>query len=128
MAVWAELCEEHSISIGMWNEVVVVASGRLEDKSAIVRKSALNLLIMILQHNPFGPQLKEASFEATLEQYKKKLNDLDPPNASTETDACNGDGEVVDDVCADTGSKEQEDARVLEQDSLSDSCLDKKKK
>ncbi|KAK9272550.1 hypothetical protein L1049_002923 [Liquidambar formosana] len=78
LQVWAELCEEHSVSIGLWNEVAAVAAGRLEDKSAIVRKSALNLLIMMLQHNPFGPQLRIASFEATLEQYKKKLNDLEP--------------------------------------------------
>ncbi|KAK8588828.1 hypothetical protein V6N12_023241 [Hibiscus sabdariffa] len=78
LQVWAELCEEHSVSIGLWNEVAAVAAGRLEDKSAIVRKSALNLLIMMLQHNPFGPQLRIASFHATLEQYKKKLNELEP--------------------------------------------------
>ncbi|KAK9041417.1 hypothetical protein V6N11_016519 [Hibiscus sabdariffa] len=78
LQVWAELCEEHSVSIGLWNEVAAVAAGRLEDKSAIVRKSALNLLIMMLQHNPFGPQLRIASFQATLEQYKKKLNELEP--------------------------------------------------
>ncbi|KAJ6747581.1 CONDENSIN [Salix koriyanagi] len=53
LQVWAELCEEHSVSIGLWNEVAAVAAGRLEDKSAIVRKAALNLLIMMLQHNPF---------------------------------------------------------------------------
>ncbi|KAK8650616.1 hypothetical protein V6N13_140248 [Hibiscus sabdariffa] len=47
--VWAELFEEHSVSIGLWNE-----------------------------HNPFGPQLQIASFQATLEQYKKKLNELEP--------------------------------------------------
>ncbi|XP_039047059.1 condensin complex subunit 1-like [Hibiscus syriacus] len=78
LQVWAELCEEHSVSIGLWNEVAAVAAGRLEDKSAFVRKSALNLLIMMLQHNPFGPQLRIASFKATLEQYKKKLNELEP--------------------------------------------------
>ncbi|XP_039024885.1 condensin complex subunit 1-like [Hibiscus syriacus] len=78
LQVWAELCEEHSVSIGLWNEVAAVAAGRLEDKSAFVRKSALNLLIMMMQHNPFGPQLRIASFQATLEQYKKKLNELEP--------------------------------------------------
>lgn len=34
LQVWAELCEEHSVSIGLWNEVAAVAAGRLEDKSA----------------------------------------------------------------------------------------------
>ncbi|XVF56261.1 hypothetical protein PTKIN_Ptkin06aG0105000 [Pterospermum kingtungense] len=102
LQVWAELCEEHSISIGLWNEVAAVAAGRLEDKSAIVRKSALNLLIMMLQHNPFGPQLRIASFQATLEQYKKKLTELEPDKfsegvkggAPSNTDSFSGDGEV----------------------------------
>ncbi|KVI12133.1 hypothetical protein Ccrd_009460 [Cynara cardunculus var. scolymus] len=122
LQVWVELCEEHSVSIGLWNEVAVVAAGRLEDKSAIVRKSALNLLIMMLQHNPFGPQLRIASFEATLKQYTKKLNELEP-NGSSESvldassldgDAGNEDGEIVDDKAG--VPKEQ-------QDSLTDSCI-----
>ncbi|KAL8142982.1 hypothetical protein V2J09_016014 [Rumex salicifolius] len=78
LQVWSELCEQHAISIGFWNEVAAVAAGRLEDKSAIVRKSALNLLIIMLQHNPFGPQLQIASFEATLNEYKMKLSELQP--------------------------------------------------
>ncbi|XVF07116.1 hypothetical protein REPUB_Repub06bG0110700 [Reevesia pubescens] len=102
LQVWAELCEEHSVSIGLWNEVATVAAGRLEDKSAIVRKSALNLLIMMLQHNPFGPQLRMASFEATLEQYKKKLNELEPDKLSqgmkdgvpSDNESCNNEGEI----------------------------------
>ncbi|MBA0561826.1 hypothetical protein Golob_018624, partial [Gossypium lobatum] len=102
LQVWAELCEEHSVSIGLWNEVAAVAAGRLEDKSAIVRKSALNLLIMMLQHNPFGPQLRIASFQATLEQYKKKLNELEPVKLTdgmtdgvpSDNDSINGEGDV----------------------------------
>ncbi|KAL2501833.1 hypothetical protein Fot_35681 [Forsythia ovata] len=126
LQVWAELCEEHSVSIGLWNEVAVVAAGRLEDKSSIVRKSALNLLIMMLQHNPFGPQLRTASFEATLEQYKKKLNELGPKSPSkyssegvsnglpSDNDISNVDGEVGD---------EETEGICKEQDSLTDSCL-----
>lgn len=80
LQVWAELCDENSISIGLWNEVASIASGRLEDKSAIVRKSALQLLITMLQHNPFGPQLRTSTFEATLEKYKEKLQGMEPSN------------------------------------------------
>ena len=123
LQVWAELCEEHSLSIGLWNEVAEVAAGRLEDKSAIVRKSALNLLIMMLQHNPFGPQLRIASFEATLEQYKKKLKELEPETSlenvpdvlQSESESCLEDGEV-DDSNAEGVTQEQ-------QESLTDSCL-----
>ncbi|VFQ71707.1 unnamed protein product [Cuscuta campestris] len=118
LQVWAELCEEHSVSIGMWNEVAALAAGRLEDKSAIVRKSALNLLIVMLQHNPFGPQLRISTFEATLEQYKKKLNALGPP-AQSETvlngEDCNWDGKLHVEG-AEGMSKELND-------SLTDSCL-----
>ncbi|KAE9619744.1 putative condensin complex subunit 1 [Lupinus albus] len=123
LQVWAELCEEHSISIGLWNEVAEVAAGRLEDKSAMVRKSALNLLIMMLQHNPFGPQLRIVSFEATLDQYKKKLKELDPAVPSegvtddlpSVADNFDDDGEV-DNLNFETVAKEQ-------QDSLTDTCL-----
>ncbi|KAL5743754.1 hypothetical protein ACOSQ2_026870 [Xanthoceras sorbifolium] len=119
LQVWAELCEQHSVSIGYWNEVAEVAAGRLEDKSAIVRKSALNLLIMMLQHNPFGPQLRIASFQATLEQYKKKLNELEPDISSesvtNDNETCNDDGEV-DNVQTEGVDKEQ-------QESLSDSFV-----
>ncbi|KDP26245.1 hypothetical protein JCGZ_22491 [Jatropha curcas] len=123
LQVWAELCEEHSVSIGLWNEVAEVAAGRLEDKTAMVRKAALNLLIMMLQHNPFGPQLRIASFEATLEQYKKKLNELEPDKSTgtvgdgsqSESDTSGGEGEV-DNVNAEGVAEKQ-------QDSLTDSCL-----
>ena len=52
----------------MQNEVVVVAAVRLEDKNVMVRKSALNLFFMMLQHNSFRPQLRIAFFQAALEQ------------------------------------------------------------
>ncbi|XP_010672998.2 condensin-1 complex subunit CAP-D2 [Beta vulgaris subsp. vulgaris] len=114
LQVWSELCEEHSVPIGLWNEVAALAAGRLEDKSAIVRKSALNLLIVMLQHNPFGPQLRISSFEATLDKYRKKLSALQPEvhtgnevdGASSDIDNCNGDGDV-DHVNSEARSDEQ---------------------
>ncbi|KAJ4896045.1 Condensin complex subunit 1 [Raphanus sativus] len=122
LQVWAELCEGHSVSIGLWNEVASITAGRLEDKSAIVRKSALSLLITMLQHNPFGPQLRIASFEATLEQYKRKLNELEPnrptedssKEPTSDVESCNGDGEI-DDLQPEVTSN-------THLDSLPDSC------
>lgn len=108
LQVWAELCEQNAISIGLWNEVASVASGRLEDKSAIVRKSALQLLITMLHHNPFGPQLRTSMFEATLEKYKEKLQGMEsqsPEECEPEND--HSLGEVI----------------VGQDDSISDSCL-----
>ncbi|XP_020087513.1 condensin complex subunit 1 isoform X2 [Ananas comosus] len=109
LQVWAELCEENAVSIGLWNEVAAVASGRLEDKSAMVRKSALNLLITMLQHNPFGPQLRVAAFEATLEKYKEKLHGIEPSSPSEDAHEVEG-----------TSTKE---AVVDQEESVSDSCL-----
>ncbi|PIA48168.1 hypothetical protein AQUCO_01400624v1, partial [Aquilegia coerulea] len=115
LQVWGELCEEHAISIGLWNEVAKIAAGRLEDKSAIVRKSGLNLLISMLQHNPFGPQLRIASFEATLEKYRGKLSEQEPDVHSkshleglpSDNDTCKADGEQD----------------IVEEHDISDSCL-----
>lgn len=53
-----------------------MAAGRLENKSATVQKYALNLFIMMFKHNPLGPNLRTASFGATLEQNKKILSSI----------------------------------------------------
>ncbi|KAG0630533.1 hypothetical protein M758_1G185600, partial [Ceratodon purpureus] len=88
LQTWASLCVESAVSIGHWNLVARVAAGRLEDKGAIVRKSALQLLTTLLQFNPFGPSLRTGPFEATLEQYKEKLREMESTSASTgETEA-----------------------------------------
>ena len=48
-------------------------AGRLEDKSSIVRRAALGLLGALLLYNPFGAQLPEAAFSASLSEYRAKL-------------------------------------------------------
>ncbi|KAG0453440.1 hypothetical protein HPP92_024744 [Vanilla planifolia] len=120
LQVWAELCEERAVSIGLWNELALIASGRLEDKSAIVRKSALNLLITMLQHNPFGPQLRVAIFQATLEKYKEKLQEIEPAcehdvTADAETASVEGAQEAASGFDMPRG--------VQKEESASDSCL-----
>ncbi|XP_018677159.2 condensin-1 complex subunit CAP-D2 isoform X1 [Musa acuminata AAA Group] len=121
LQVWAELCEEHAISIGLWNEVAVVASGRLEDKTAMVRKSALNLLITMLQHNPFGPQLRVAVYEATLEKFKAKLLVMEPSNTSDDTSEADNlhagssveQGESISDSCLTFNEEQQGEAAAI---------------
>ena len=44
--------------------------GRLQDKAAQVRKSAIQLLSTLLQYNPFGPQLNITDWKNKLQQYK----------------------------------------------------------
>ena len=48
-------------------------AGRLEDKSSVVRKAALQLLAALLLYNPFGGELPEGRFEASLTEWKAKL-------------------------------------------------------
>ena len=48
-------------------------TGRLEDKSSIVRRAALQLLTALLLYNPFGGELPEGRFEASLTEWKAKL-------------------------------------------------------
>ncbi|KAL0359611.1 UNVERIFIED_CONTAM: Condensin complex subunit, partial [Sesamum angustifolium] len=89
LQVWAELCEEHSLSIGLWNEVAAVASGSF--------------------------------FEATLEQYKKKLNELTPNCPSPNPDGLQSD---IDVSCGDSGvENEESEGDSKDQDSMADSCL-----
>ena len=47
--------------------------GRLEDKAAIVRKAALQLLGSLMHSNPFAPVLAHSAFEASLNDFQAKL-------------------------------------------------------
>ena len=43
LATWAWLCQQKAVPLGHWNAVTQLAVGRLQDKSSIVRKSALQV-------------------------------------------------------------------------------------
>ena len=60
----------HRQTLGMNS---MLCTGRLEDKSSIVRKAALQLLTALLLYNPFGGELPEGRFEASLTEWKAKL-------------------------------------------------------
>ena len=55
------------------SRTIFVHAGRLEDKAAIVRKAALQLLGALMHSNPFAPVLAHAAFEASLQEYQAKL-------------------------------------------------------
>lgn len=54
-------------------KIEFTCTGRLEDKAAIVRKCALQLLSKLLCFNPFGQYLPLDPLVASLNQYKDKL-------------------------------------------------------
>ena len=67
------LCLLPLIESGRHKWRYVNVTGRLEDKSSLVRKAALQLLGELLASNPFGPRLPEADFAASYAQYRARL-------------------------------------------------------
>eukprot|EP00761_Pharyngomonas_kirbyi_P009241 gb/GECH01009257.1/.p1 GENE.gb/GECH01009257.1/~~gb/GECH01009257.1/.p1 ORF type:complete len:1324 (+),score=347.64 gb/GECH01009257.1/:1-3972(+) len=59
---WSFLCERRLIPLKAHPDVMDLAIGRIRDKSAIVRKSALQFLQVALSYNPFGAILKRSLF------------------------------------------------------------------
>eukprot|EP00899_Mesostigma_viride_P025352 jgi/Mesvir1/6000/Mv00748-RA.2 len=90
LQTWASLAERRAIPLGSWNAVASLACGRLEDKSAFVRRAALQLLAEMVQFNPFGPMLASAAYQVSLRQFQEKLAAMEPPAASTAEDGEDG--------------------------------------
>ena len=108
LQTWAYLCERKAVPMGYWNHIAGMAVGRLEDKAALVRKSALHLLATMLQYNPFAPSLPVAKFETSLQEYRDKLDAAAAAadKARGGEDGAAGDGADVD---ADEEAEEEED-------------------
>ena len=77
LQVWASLCADKLIPIGHWNHVAKLAVGRLNDKSSLVRKAAMQLLGTLMQFNPFAPELPSAAFATTLQDYTERLKAME---------------------------------------------------
>ncbi|KAL0030288.1 hypothetical protein WJX77_007662 [Trebouxia sp. C0004] len=73
LQTWAHLAEKMAVPLGHWVCVTQIAVGRLEDKAAIVRKCALQLLSKLLSFNPFGRYLPLDQMTASLKEYQAKL-------------------------------------------------------
>lgn len=54
LQVWQRLCCEGAIPLARQGKLLAATALRLEDKSAFVRKHALQLLRALLQANPFA--------------------------------------------------------------------------
>jgi len=57
LKVWCFLIESNSIPLRFFNNICDIGIDRLKDKTSIVRKYAINLLINVLDNNPFGGNL-----------------------------------------------------------------------
>ncbi|XP_035722862.1 condensin complex subunit 1-like [Vespa mandarinia] len=74
--VWQNLSCEGAIPLAMQGKLLNGCISRLQDKSANVRKQALQLLRTLLQSNPFAAKLEEIEFSKSVEREKIKLKEL----------------------------------------------------
>jgi len=73
LQTWSYLCEHKALPVRLWPQITSIAIGRLEDKTAIVRKNAIQLLTILLQWNPFGSALLVVKFRAKVEDLERSL-------------------------------------------------------
>ncbi|XP_058809169.1 condensin complex subunit 1 [Phymastichus coffea] len=76
LQTWQRLCCDGAIPLSRQNSLLKASVLRLEDKSANVRKQALQLLRAILQSNPFASKMNQEKFAQNLEQAKTELKQL----------------------------------------------------
>jgi len=80
---WQNLCCEGAVPLTRHGKLLAAIVLRLEDKSANVRKQALQLLRTLLQSNPFAGKLNCIELSASLEKEKAKLQELQAEIASS---------------------------------------------
>lgn len=72
---WGHLCKEKAVPLNVLPEIVDTIIGRLHDKSAFVRKAAVQFLITILEYNPYGHSLQKSHYQTKLNEAKNSLNE-----------------------------------------------------
>ncbi|XP_022111340.1 condensin complex subunit 1-like isoform X2 [Acanthaster planci] len=81
LQVWLHLCRERAIPLPRQRSVMSLVLGRLQDKSSIVRRGAVQLLSECLTSNPFAAKLPVDELVTTLEKEKEKLKAMTPDEA-----------------------------------------------
>ena len=76
LQLWHKLCVNHAIPLNLQHKVLSLTAGRLHDKTSTVRKHAIQLLIVLMQGNPYAARLPLEELEAKLAEEQKKLDDL----------------------------------------------------
>ncbi|CAL7943553.1 unnamed protein product [Xylocopa violacea] len=82
LQVWQSLCCEGAIPLARQGKLLAATALRLEDKSANVRKQALQLIRALLQGNPFAAKLNKVEISKLLEEEEVKLRRLQTGNVN----------------------------------------------
>ncbi|XP_078617056.1 condensin complex subunit 1-like isoform X2 [Branchiostoma floridae x Branchiostoma japonicum] len=78
LTLWLHICNEKAIPLGRWHQLLCLVVGRLQDKSSLVRKVAIQLLTTFLTSNPFGAKLPLDMLKAELEKESARLQEIMP--------------------------------------------------
>lgn len=76
LALWTQIKQENAVPLSWLSPVTKYAVGRLEDKSTLVRKSAIHLIRSFLERNPYAAKLSLEELEKRYEEKLKHLSDI----------------------------------------------------
>ncbi|CAK9809075.1 Condensin complex subunit 1 [Anthophora quadrimaculata] len=82
LQVWQHLCSEGAIPLARQGTLLAATALRLEDKSANVRKQALQLVRALLQSNPFAAKFNKTEISKSLEKEEINLRKLQTESVS----------------------------------------------
>ncbi|XP_046630867.1 condensin complex subunit 1-like isoform X2 [Daphnia pulicaria] len=76
LQLWHKLSLKHAIPLNLQHKVLTMTTGRLNDKTGTVRKNAVQLLIVLMQGNPYGERLPLEELGAKKESEEAKLKEM----------------------------------------------------
>lgn len=76
LQLWHKLCSHQAIPLTLQHKVLVLTTNRLKDKSSNVRKHAIQLLIALMQGNPYAARLPLEEVESKLKVEQEKLDEM----------------------------------------------------
>ncbi|BFZ23473.1 hypothetical protein BsWGS_26512 [Bradybaena similaris] len=88
LQIWLHVVTEKCLPLLRQESVMTLVVGRLNDKSSIVRKNAIQLVTALLKSNPFAAQLGIEDLQTNYEKEKALLEEMRPePSTSVTTDS-----------------------------------------
>lgn len=76
LGIWCQMKKENVVPLIWQSRVVKYAVGRLEDKSSLVRKNAIQVVKSFLERNPYAAKLSLDELEKRYEVKVKELSDF----------------------------------------------------
>lgn len=86
LEIWDNLCKERSIPVARQHKVLELAVGRLQDKTATVRKVAVKLLTDMLECNPYAAKFNNQELKEALDLEQSKLDAMVPEEVLNPTE------------------------------------------